>query len=174
MAWLRPVLLAVLVLTALLVELTVLPLLGLPGATPDAVAVTVVAIGFAAGPVRGAAAGFAAGLLLDLVPPADGILGLSAVVLVVAGYLAGLLGDSERPALASVGLAGVLSAGTTLGLAMVGGLVADPRVSWDRLPGLMLTEFLYALVLAAFVVPLVGVLWLRVDPPARRYDVGRQ
>jgi rod shape-determining protein MreD len=174
MAWLRPILLGILVLTALLVELTALPLLGLPGAVPDAVAVTVVAVGFAAGPVRGCVVGFAAGLVLDLAPPAAGILGLSAVVLLVAGYLAGLLGGTERSALSTVGLSGVLSAGTVLGLAMVGGLVADPRVSWDRVPGLVLTQLAYSLVLAAFVVPLVGVLWRRVDPPTRRYDVGRQ
>lgn len=174
MAWARAGLLVVLVLTALLLQLTALPLLGLPGAVPDVLTVTVVAVGWAAGPVRGAATGFAAGLLLDLVPPADGLLGLSAVMLVVVGYFAGLLGAAEdRPALASVLLVGGLAGAVVVGTALVGTIVSDPRTSWDRVAGLTLTQAAYALVLAAFVVPAVGALWRRVDPPAPRYEVGR-
>jgi hypothetical protein len=56
---------------------------------------------------------------------------------------------------------------------MVGGIVLDPRVSWDRIPGLVLTQAAYAAVLAAFVVPGVGALWRRVEPPTPRYEVGR-
>ena len=132
------------------------------------------ALGYAAGPVRGAAAGFLAGLLLDLVPPADGLLGLTAVVLVVVGYLAGAVGDQDRPAVLVVLLVGVLAGLAVLLQALVGGVVTDPRVSWDRVPGLVLTQIAYAVVLAAFVVPLVGWLWRLVDPPAPRYDVVRQ
>lgn len=169
MAWVRAATMTALVVTAVILQLTVLPLLGLPGATPDVVAVTVIALGFAAGPVRGSVAGFGAGLLLDLVPPADGLLGLSAVVLVVLGYLAGLLGQTERSPFASVGLTGLLAGGVVIGLALVGGVVGDPRVSWERITGLLATQVLYALVLAPFVVPLVAALWKRVDPPPPRY-----
>jgi rod shape-determining protein MreD len=173
-AWARGALLAVLVLTALLLQLTALPLLGLPGAVPDILTVTVIAVGWAAGPVRGAATGFAAGLALDLVPPADGLLGLSAVMLVVVGYFAGLLGATEdRPAIATVLLVGVLAGAVVVGTAVVGTIVSDPRTSWERVGGLTLTQAAYAVVLAAFVVPAVGALWRRVDPPAPRYEVGR-
>jgi rod shape-determining protein MreD len=174
MPWVRGLLTVALVVTAVLLELTVLPWLHLPGAVPDVVAVTVAALGYAAGPVRGAAAGFLAGLLLDLVPPADGLLGLTAVVLVVVGYLAGAVGDQDRPAVLVVLLVGVLAGLAVLLQALVGGVVTDPRVSWDRVPGLVLTQIAYAVVLAAFVVPLVGWLWRLVDPPAPRYDVVRQ
>ena len=174
MAFFRWLLVAALLVTATIIQLTVLPLLHLPGAVPDLITVTVVALGLAAGPVRGAAAGFAAGLLLDLVPPADGILGLSAVVLVVVGYLAGLLGaDKDRSPLVTVGLTALLAGGAVLGLAMVGGIVIDPRVTWDRIPMLVLTQAAYAAVLAPFVVPGVAALWRRVDPPPPRYEVGR-
>jgi rod shape-determining protein MreD len=173
-AWARAGLLAVLVLTALLLQLTVMPLLGLPGAVPDVLTVAVIAVGWAAGPVRGAATGFVAGLALDLVPPADGLLGLSAVMLVVVGYFAGLLGGTEdRPALASVALVGLLAGAVVIGTTLVGTIVSDPRTSWDRVAGLTLTQVAYAVVLAAFLVPLVGALWRRVDPPAPRYEVGR-
>ena len=174
MAWLRTALTVALVVTALLLELTAMPLLHLPGATPDILTVTVVALGLVGGPVRGAAAGMAAGLALDLVTPADGVVGLTAVVLVVVGYLAGLLGgDQDRSPFTTVALAGLLAGGATLAFALIGGLVADPRISWDRVPGLVLTQTAYAVVLAAFVVPGVAWLWRRVDPPAPRYEVGR-
>lgn len=173
MSWLRAALMALLLLTSVMVQLTVLPLLGLPGATPDVVAVTVIALGFVGGPIRGAVAGFAAGALLDLLPPADGLLGLTAVVLVVVGYLAGLLGQSERSPLAAVALTGMLAGGIVLGFALVGGVVADPRVSWERVPGLTLTQVAYAALLAPFVLPLVTWLWRKVDPPPPRYDMGR-
>jgi hypothetical protein len=81
--------------------------------------------------------------------------------------------DSDRSPFASVGFAALLSAGAVLGLAMVGGVVIDPRVTWDRMPGLVLSQAAYAAVLAAFVLPGVGALWRRVDPPAPRYDIGR-
>ena len=174
MAWLRTALTIALVVTALLLELTAMPLLRLPGATPDILTVTVVALGLVGGPVRGAATGMAAGLALDLVTPADGVVGLTAVVLVVVGYLAGLLGgDQDRSPFTTVALAGLLAGGATLAFALIGGLVADPRISWDRVPGLVLTQTAYAVVLAAFVVPGVAWLWRRVDPPAPRYEVGR-
>jgi rod shape-determining protein MreD len=174
MAWLRTALTIALVVTALLLELTAMPLLHLPGATPDILTVTVVALGLVGGPVRGAATGMAAGLALDLVTPADGVVGLTAVVLVVVGYLAGLLGgDQDRSPFTTVALAGLLAGGATLAFALIGGLVADPRISWDRVPGLVLTQTAYAVVLAAFVVPGVAWLWRRVDPPAPRYEVGR-
>ncbi len=175
MAWLRGVLTVVLIVTAVIAEVSVLPLLGLPGAVPDAVTVTVVAIGFRAGPVRGSIAGLLAGLLIDLVPPADGLLGVTAVILVVVGYFAGLLGgEDDRPAFAMIALTGLLAGGAVLGLALIGGLVSDPRMSWERVPELLLTQTIYALVLAAFVLPGIGVLWRRVDPPPPRYQVGRQ
>ncbi len=175
MGWLRTALTVALVVTALLLELTALPLLHLPGAVPDLLTVTVIALGLVGGPVRGAATGLFAGLLLDLVTPAVGVLGLSAVMLVVVGYFAGVLGgDRDRSPFVTVLVAGLLAGGATLGLALVGGVVADPRVSWDRVPGLVLTQTAYAVVLAAFVVPGVAALWRRVDPPPPRYEVGRQ
>jgi hypothetical protein len=72
-----------------------------------------------------------------------------------------------------VGLTAVLAAGAVLGQAMVGGIVIDPRVTWDRMPMLLLTQAAYAAILAPFVVPGVAALWRRVDPPPPRYEAGR-
>ncbi len=174
MTALRGVAVLVLLLTALLLQLTVLPRFGLPGATPDLLLVVVAALGLAGGEVRGAGAGFAAGLALDLVPPADGVLGLSALVLTAVGYVAGVWGyERDRGALLTIGAVSGLAAAAVVGYAMVGGVVADPRIVWERVPLLVGTQALYAAVLAAFVVPLVGALVRRLAPQDTGYELGR-
>jgi rod shape-determining protein MreD len=174
MAAIRVLLVGVLLFTALLLQLTVLPLLGLPGATPDLLLVTVAALGLVGGPVKGSLAGFAAGLALDVVPPADGILGLSAVVLTVVGYLGGELGERrDRAALLTTGYVGLMAGGAVIGYAFLGGIVSDPRVDWARVPMLALTSALYAAVLAAFVVPGVAAMVRRLEPPESGYGLGR-
>jgi hypothetical protein len=60
-----------------------------------------------------------------------------------------------------------------LGQALVGTVVGYDRVAWDRVPLLVLTQVVYALVLAAFVVPLVTWLWRKVTPSGPRYDLVR-
>ncbi len=174
MAVVRVALVLVLLLTALLLQLTVLPLLGLPGATPDLLVVIVASLGLAAGEVRGAVAGFCAGLALDLVPPADGVLGLSAVVLTLVGYIAGLLGArKDRSAVVTIGAVALLAAGSVVAYAMLGGIVSDPRIVWERVPLLLATQALYAGVLAAFVVPAVAALVGRLEPTDSGYELGR-
>ena len=74
---------------AVLIELTLLSRLGIPGATPDIVVVIVVAIAFATGPIQGATAGFAAGILLDLSPSSDTLVGVNAIIYLIIGFAAG-------------------------------------------------------------------------------------
>ena len=61
MIWRQGLVIGLAVLFAVIVEVTLLSRLGLPGATPDLVVVTVVALALAMGPTQGAAAGFVAG-----------------------------------------------------------------------------------------------------------------
>jgi rod shape-determining protein MreD len=91
--WLSVVLLAL----AILVQLTVLNGLHLPGGgVPDLVLILLVALAIAAGPVPGAVTGFVAGLCLDLAPPDSGLLGQYALVFCLAGWAAGQLAGSAR------------------------------------------------------------------------------
>ena len=174
MSWLRVLLGVALIVTALLLQLTVLPFLNLPGAVPDLVAVTVIAIAAVAGPVRGAVIGFIAGVLIDLAPPAIGLIGVSALVLVIVGYVTGLVAfKRDRAPVVLVGVAGLLASGSVLVSAAVAGIVGDPHVSWDRVPVVVVTELVYSMLLAAFVVPAVAWLWIRVAPPTTRYDTVR-
>jgi rod shape-determining protein MreD len=153
----RTLFVAVLVLTAVMLELTLLSRLGLPGATPDLTLVCVAAVALVRGPAVGASTGFAAGLLLDLAPPSDAPLGTWATLFALAGYVVGMLaaGGAERSVWLSVGVVALAGAAVVLGRALLGGMLADPRVVTSEIPLLMLTEALYAAFLAVFVVPLV-------------------
>ena len=72
---------AALLLLAILIQLTVLGNVRLPGgAGPDLVLVVVVALALTGGPVEGMLGGFCAGLALDVAPPATHLVGQYALV----------------------------------------------------------------------------------------------
>ena len=88
----RALLAAAAILAAVLLQVTVLNNLPFPGgAGPDLVLVVVVAMALASGPRDGAIIGFAAGLALDIAPPASNLLGQSALVFCLVGYGCGRL-----------------------------------------------------------------------------------
>ena len=164
----KSALVALFILAGVTLEVVVFGRIPLPGATPDLVAVIVVSLALAFGPRTGALAGFFGGLAIDIAPPADSPIGVSALVLSVAGLLVGLASDpGERSALASIGLAAGACAATLLVSAMVLGLVGSPRVAWADLGILLVTTAAYGAILSAFVIPLT----LRVSrigqPPVR-------
>lgn len=164
----RLVLSAVLLLLALVVQVSVLGRLQLPGATPDLLMLVVVGLALVYGPAGGCLAGFAAGLLADLAPPSDHAVGRFALVLCVVGYAAGLLrpeGGRQRSAVSAlvvVACAAVVSTGL---YASVGALVGDTAARHVGLGGLVFSALLYDVLLAPFVVPAVMML-------ARRFDSG--
>lgn len=156
----RSLLVVAALLTALVVQVSLLSRLGLPGAVPDLVLVVVLAFGMAGGPLTGTIVGFCGGLLVDLAPPSMSIAGQGALVFALAGYAAGYLAAGRgwpglRPVLAVAGLA----AGALAALAVIGQLLSSPEVTWSRLPLLIGTEALYAGLLAMLVLPLVGLLY---------------
>src|SRR5919108_5983686 len=87
----RTLLSSTLVAVGLVVQVSVLARLQLPGAVPDLLLLTVLGLALVYGHVGGALIGFGAGLLADLAPPADHAAGRYALVLCVIGYLAGLV-----------------------------------------------------------------------------------
>lgn len=144
-------------LAAVIIEVTFLTRLGLPGATPDLVVVCVVALALALGPAPGAVAGFIGGLLLGLAPPADGYLGLAAFVFAVIGYLAGKVIDPrDRSIWIIMGIVGLSTSGAVLAMALLSAVLGSDRVVWDMVPALTLTAALYGVILTPIVVPLIG------------------
>ncbi|MFJ9536185.1 rod shape-determining protein MreD [Streptomyces sp. NPDC101225] len=162
----RILLSAALIVVAMVLQVSVLARLHLPGAVPDLLLLTVLGLALVYGHVGGALVGFGAGLLADLAPPADHAAGRYALVLCVIGYLAGLAKpDHGRLKSATGPMAVVVAAaiGSTLLYAGVGTLVGDTAARHVGLVGLLFTAALYDLLLAPFVVP--GVMFL-----ARRAD----
>lgn len=156
----------VLVVFAMVAQVSVLARLHLPGAVPDLLLLTVLGLAISYGHVAGCLIGFFAGLLADLAPPADHAVGRYALVLCVIGYVAGLfkpesgrLRTAAGPMLVVIGAA----IGTTVLYAGVGSLVGDTAGAHVGLAKLVFTATVYDLLLAPFVVPLVMAM-------ARRFD----
>jgi rod shape-determining protein MreD len=145
-----------LIVVALVVQVSVLARLHLPGAVPDLLLLTVLGLAMVYGHVGGALIGFGAGLLADLAPPADHAAGRYALVLCVIGYLAGLIKPENGQLKSATGPMVVVVAaavGSTLLYAGVGALVGDTAARHVGLGGLLFTAALYDLLLAPFVVP---------------------
>jgi len=148
------------ILAAVLVQVTVLNNVPFPGGSgPDLVLVAVVALALAGGPREGAVIGFAAGLALDMAPPASGLLGQSALVFCLVGYGCGRLRLAlERSAwLPLAGVALGAAAGEAL-YALVGLIFGDPDVSWLAVRQVLPAAVTYDLLLSPFVLYAVALL----------------
>ncbi|MET8947345.1 rod shape-determining protein MreD [Streptomyces sp. NPDC004542] len=155
-----------LVVVALVVQVSVLARLHLPGAVPDLLLLTVLGLAIVYGHVGGALVGFGAGLLADLAPPADHAAGRYALVLCVIGYFAGLIKPENGRLKSATGPMVVVVAaaiGSTLLYAGVGALVGDTAARHVGLAGLLTTAAVYDLLLAPFVVPGIIALARRAD-----------
>ena len=121
------------VITALTVQLGVLSGFSVFGVQPDLLLLVAIAGGIAAGPDRGAAIGFAAGLAYDLMLQTP--FGLSALTYAIVAYLVGSLQDSVLRAAwwipvvtaTAVSMLGVILYG------VLGTVLGDELVGWDLL-----------------------------------------
>lgn len=173
----RTLLSITLVVVALVVQVSVLARLQLPGAVPDLLLLVVVALALVYGHTSGAVIGFGAGLLADLAPPADHAAGRYALVLCLIGYLAGLAKPDNgqlRTALGPMVVVVGAAVTTTLLYAGVGALVGDTAARHVGLTNLVVTAAIYDLLLAPFTVPLIMALARRAenDPLAEKSSGG--
>jgi rod shape-determining protein MreD len=141
------------VFLALVIQVSILDRLPLPGSTaPDVVLLAVAALALVNGPLIGLVTGFCAGLAVDVVPPADHAIGLYALVYCVVGYAVGLLAEDVEGS-AVVPLA-VVAGGAAVGTLLYGGLgllLADPRAHWPLLAHRVPVTILYDLIVSPFV-----------------------
>jgi rod shape-determining protein MreD len=145
------------IVVAVVLQTALLDRLPFPGGSaPDLVLVLVVTLALASGPMEGILAGFAAGLALDMAPPASNLLGLSALVFCLVGYGCGRLrGPLERSGwlpLAVVALG--VTAGEVL-YALVGMMFGDPDITWPSVRLVLPVSVAYDLLLCPFVVYVV-------------------
>ena len=175
----RMLLSTTLVIVALVIQVSVLARLHLPGAVPDLLLLTVLGLALVYGHTGGALIGFGAGLLADLAPPADHAAGRYALVLCVIGYLAGLAKPDNGQLKSATGPMAVVVAaalGSTLLYAGVGALVGDTAARHVGIGSLLFTAALYDLLLAPFVVPGIMALARRAenDPLAETGGSGKK
>jgi rod shape-determining protein MreD len=149
----RAILSAVVLAAALVLQLTIVNRLPLPGAGgPDLVLLVVVALGMCGGPAVGAVTGFCAGLGLDIAPPGSYLIGEYALVFCLVGYLSGRLRSAanESALLAVAAAMAVAAAGEAL-YALIGLAVSDPQVSWGAVRQVLPSAIIYDVVLTPFV-----------------------
>lgn len=153
----RKVLSVVCVALALACQVIGIDRLPLPGGVvPDLVLLTVIALALVNGPMPGVVTGFLAGLATDIVPPADHTIGQYAFVFCLVGYIAGLAQtEVDRSTVLPFGamVLGVVLA--TVGYALLGALLGDPRISWAAVKHTVPLTVLYDVVLSPFVLWLI-------------------
>jgi len=153
----RAVLSAVVLSTALMLQLTVvnrLPLLG--AGAPDLVLLAVVALGLCGGPAAGAVTGFCAGLALDIAPPGSYLIGEYALVFCLVGYSCGWLrGAVNRSALLTIAAAMAAAVAGEALSAAIGLAVSDPQVTWPAVQQVLPSAIIYDAVLTPFVLYVV-------------------
>jgi rod shape-determining protein MreD len=160
---LAAVALVVALFATVVIQLTVVNRLPLPGATqPDLVLLLVTAIAVVTGPATGALTGFAGGLALDIAPPTAHYAGEYALIFCLAGYAAArvvraiwnMTGERD-PVIAFTVMAAVTAAGEA-GKAALGMLLSDPDVTAAAVTRVLPAAILYDLLLSPLVYWLVA------------------
>jgi rod shape-determining protein MreD len=165
MRWSRATVAAGLVVVALVLQVAVFPQLAWEGIVPDLCLLVVVAAALVRGPAFAATLGFAAGLLLDLAPPADHVAGRWALALVVVGYVAGRVRPEQRPSAASV--VATVAASSFIGTsvyALTGLVLRDPAVGVVDLLQVIAISVVWDVLLTPLVLPLVMGMFRRLEP----------
>jgi rod shape-determining protein MreD len=153
----RAALSVVVLAVALVLQLTVVNRLSLPGAgAPDLVLLAVVALGLAARPATAAVTGFAAGLCLDIAPPGSYLVGEYALVFCLVGYFCGRLrGPLNNMVLPTIAAAMAAAAAGEGLIALLGRAVSDPQVTWAAVRQVLPSSIVYDVLVTPFLLYLV-------------------
>lgn len=159
---------------ALVLQVSLFPHLAWRGVVPDLVLLVVVAAALTRGSQYAAVLGFAGGLLLDLAPPADHLVGRWALALVVIGYLAGRLRapGSGRGQMNAATVVAVVAASSFLGtslFALSGLVLQDPVVPVAQMLEAILVALVWDVLLTPLVVPPLMRLFRRTEPARVAY-----
>jgi rod shape-determining protein MreD len=146
----------VMLLIAVVAQVSVVSRLPLPGGRPDLVLMLLATVALVLGPVNGAILGFASGLFGDLL--STHVLGQSALVFLLVGYLVGLVADAtERSVVTALAVVtGAVLAGTVADVAVAALLGADGLPSPGQTLLRALVAALYAALFTPFLFPAVS------------------
>lgn len=180
MSLLRSLVAGLAVIVAVVLQVTVFSHLSWAGVVPNLGLLVVVAAALSRGPQFAMVVGFAAGLLLDLAPPADHVAGRWALALVIVGYLAGRVRQEtqfgvdlgRRPpamaALASVLVCSVL--GTSL-FCFSGLLLGDLDAGFSGLLQVIGIAAVLDVLVSPLVLPPLLLAFGRLEPRAQSTDL---
>jgi rod shape-determining protein MreD len=161
----RAVTFVLLLLAALVLQVSFFGYFAWDGVVPNLVLLVVVAAGLTRGPELAALLGFVGGMAIDLVPPADHVAGRWALALVLVGYLAGRVRqDSGRSSLVALATVAACSFVGTSVYALSGMLLRDPSIPIGDALRVIPTALVYDLLLAPFVLPPLLRLFRRMRP----------
>jgi len=143
------------VLTALVLQSTLLAQIKLGGAKPDLVFLVTIVLAFLEGPSSGALAGFVGGMAEDFL--LNQPKGITALTLTLVGYSVGMLRQyiTSPSLLLPVGLVGSATVGGVLFYGMVSFLLGQLDVGFGYLVRIALLTGLYNAVLTPLLFPLV-------------------
>lgn len=161
---------ALLVAVALILQVSLFDAFAWNGVVPDLVLMVVVAGALSRGGQAGMVLGFAAGVLMDLAPPADHVAGRWALALLVAGYVAGRFRqDSGRPSvLATVAAMAACSFVATSIYALSGMVLRDPALGFGEVLQVIGIGMVWNVALTPLVLPGLLALYGRLEPAHAR------
>jgi rod shape-determining protein MreD len=153
-------------LAAVVLQVSVLPHLAFRGVVADVVLLVVVAVGLRHGSEPAMVLGFAGGLLLDLLPPADHVAGRWALALLVAGYVSGRVSGRAGAQRSSLVLATVAACSVVAGsvFALTGLVLRDPLVGVPTVLETLLVAVGTDLILGVLLVPVLLAIDERLEP----------
>lgn len=166
---LRLLVVSVLVVLTIALQVSIFRHFSMRGVVPDLTLLVVIAAALVRGPDYAALVGFAAGLVLDLAPPADHTAGRWALSFVLVGYLTGLA-RQESGDISVVGTLVTVAAGAFIGtsvFALTGLVLGDNGVDVSSALQVVPLSVLYDLLLTPLVVPLVVIFFRRLEPAER-------
>lgn len=164
----RGLLFTVVLLFAVVLQVSFFSFFSYDGVVPNLVLLVVVAAALTRGPELAAILGFVGGLAIDLVPPADHVAGRWALALVLVGYVAGRVRqDAGRSSLVALGTVAAASFVGTSVFALSGMLLRDPAIPVGEALQVVPTALVYDLLLAPFVLPLAMRMFRRMQPQHR-------
>jgi rod shape-determining protein MreD len=164
----RALAVGVLIVLTVTLQVSIFSSLSVQGVVPDLALLVVIAAALVRGPDYAALVGFTAGLVLDLAPPADATAGRWALAFVVVGYLTGLA--RQEGEVSVLGTVAMVAAGAFIGTsiyALSGLVLGDPGVTVGAAFHVVPLTVLYDVLVTPLVVPLVVLLFRRLEPAER-------
>jgi rod shape-determining protein MreD len=163
-----------LAVVALILQVSLFDAFSWQGVVPDLVLMVVVAGALSRGGQAGMILGFAAGLMMDLAPPADHIAGRWALALLVAGYVAGRFRQDtsmtrgRQSVLAVVATMAACSFVANSVFALSGMILTDPSIGFGEVLRVIGVALVWDVLLTPIVLPGLLALYHRADVEALR------